>query len=71
MKIFICRRYSDAEADLGGGLFALAFNRGHAVKLLNKKLEERNLRSLTKRDVVEEIKPEEHKKGLVVFCLDD
>jgi len=65
VKIFICKRYPD------GPLLAFAFNRGHAVKLMNKELERRNYDALTKENVVEEIKPEDHKKGLVITVFDD
>ena len=65
MKIFICERYS------AGPIFALAFNRGHAVKLINKELERRNYDPLTKDNAVEEVKPEEHKKGLVMTIFDE
>jgi hypothetical protein len=65
MKMFICKQYPN------GPIFALAFNRGHAVKLMNKELERRNYDSLTKANVVEEIDPEAHKKGVAITCFDD
>jgi len=65
MKIFICKRYPS------GPIVTLAFNRGHAVKLINKELERRNYDPLMKDNTVEEVKPEEHKKGLVMTLFDD
>lgn len=60
MKTFTC---------ISNGVIAVvsAFNRGHAVKLLSKQFEEKELAPLAK-DAVHEFSPEENgRKGNVVF----
>ena len=65
MKIFICKL--NCWCHPKGAIVSLAFNRGHAVKLMNKKLEAAGHDPLPKNKdhVVEEIDPEDHKKGYV------
>ena len=64
MKIFVCKT-TGCWCHPDGMIVALAFNRGHAVKLMNKKLEaaDRDPLPKDKHHVVEELDPEEHKKG--------
>jgi hypothetical protein len=66
MKIFVCKT-GGCWCHPDGMILAFAFNRGHAVKLMNKKLEGASCDPLPKDDKhkVEELDPEDpaFKKG--------
>lgn len=72
MKVFVCKFRNREHAATA---VVLAFNRGHAVKLLNKRLEDSGRESLGK-DVpldLRELDPEDpvHKKGHVELSWSD
>ena len=71
MKIFICKLNCWCHPQ--GAMVALGFNRGHAVKLMNKRLETAGYDPMpkNKEHVVEEIDPTEHKKGFAVLSFPD
>ena len=73
MKIFICTLGCECHPD--GTAVVLAFNRGHAVKLLNKKMKDEGYDPLLKDEfhVVRELDPSDpaYKKGHVTFCFND
>ena len=54
VKVFYCKIPATQE-HFGGFSVAAAFNRGHAVKLINKKLESEGKDALTKDILVEEL----------------
>lgn len=60
MKVFTCCGPKNFVA------LAMAFNRGHAAKLLGKELEARGI-ELTKEYVISELDPEENPKGRVML----
>ena len=66
MKIYVCRTGA-CRCHPEGMLLALAFNRGHAVKLMNKQLEDASYGPLPRdeKHLVEEIDPSDpvYKKG--------
>jgi hypothetical protein len=65
MKVFYCK-ISATQEHFGGFAVVAAFNRGHAVKLINKKLEAESKDALTGRILVEELDLD-NKKGTVAL----
>ena len=73
MKIFVCKT-GGCHCHPEGMILTFAFNRGHAVKLMNKQLEEASYGPLSKdeKHEVEELDPESpvFKKGYAALSWD-